>query len=322
MNLPFVKFELGRKRIHVPAVIADRGELRFVKGDVGIADKMSYGRLDDAGVPEWVDLFSLSLLSGGVPSAAMGSNAGVGATASWGASSGSRVGRLVIVSGTAPLAAGLIATVTTGEVLPNSSFGVMLSSADSDAPVPDFFFDFGSRTTTTWQLHSRSALAAGTSYHLGYEVLPFESAGLPGHSHPDQHAAATVLDTPSVDLTLTGQQISAAVNFGTTAGTAAQGNDTRLSDARTPTAHTHTAADLIGAAANLNIMLDGGGSVIQTGVVGDIQVPAGFNVVGWDLVADQVGSIVVDVWKDTYGVFPPPWPTRSRGQRSPRSRGC
>ena len=35
-----------------------------------------------------------------------------------------------------------------------------------------------------------------------------------------------------------------AVTYGTTAGTAAQGNDSRLSDARTPTAHTHAVTDL------------------------------------------------------------------------------
>jgi len=38
-------------------------------------------------------------------------------------------------------------------------------------------------------------------------------------------------------------------NFGTAAGTVCQGNDSRLSDARTPTAHTHANADLTGIAA-------------------------------------------------------------------------
>lgn len=37
---------------------------------------------------------------------------------------------------------------------------------------------------------------------------------------------------------------SLAVNFGTTAGTVTQGNDSRLSNARTPTAHTHLWADI------------------------------------------------------------------------------
>lgn len=51
------------------------------------------------------------------------------------------------------------------------------------------------------------------------------------------HPAVTVADSSSVDLTLTGQQLSAAAIFGTTTGTVCQGNDARLSDSRTPTAH-------------------------------------------------------------------------------------
>jgi hypothetical protein len=55
------------------------------------------------------------------------------------------------------------------------------------------------------------------------------SAGTPAegnHSHANDHVAATVLDTASIDMTLSGQQISAAAIFGTTATTVAQGNHT------------------------------------------------------------------------------------------------
>ena len=41
-------------------------------------------------------------------------------------------------------------------------------------------------------------------------------------------------------------------NFGTTSGTVCQGNDSRLSDARTPTAHTHTISDVSGLETALN----------------------------------------------------------------------
>ena len=41
-------------------------------------------------------------------------------------------------------------------------------------------------------------------------------------------------------------------NFGTTLGTVCQGNDSRLSDARTPTAHTHTVSDVSGLETALN----------------------------------------------------------------------
>lgn len=51
------------------------------------------------------------------------------------------------------------------------------------------------------------------------------------------HAATTVVDSTSIDLSIVGQQISASAIFGNSASTVCQGNDARLSDARTPTAH-------------------------------------------------------------------------------------
>ena len=58
------------------------------------------------------------------------------------------------------------------------------------------------------------------------------------------HAPVTVTDSSSVNLTLTGQDVTAAAIFGATSGTVCQGNDSRLSDARTPTAHVHSGADI------------------------------------------------------------------------------
>lgn len=53
------------------------------------------------------------------------------------------------------------------------------------------------------------------------------------------------------------------------------------------------------------IIIDGGGSAITTGVKGDIEVPFGCTITAWEVLADQSGSIVIDVWKDTYANFPP-----------------
>ena len=52
-------------------------------------------------------------------------------------------------------------------------------------------------------------------------------------------------------------------------------------------------------------VIDGGGSAISTGVAGFLEIPFACNVTGWTIVADQSGSIVVDVWSDTYANFPP-----------------
>jgi len=51
-----------------------------------------------------------------------------------------------------------------------------------------------------------------------------------------------------------------AVAYGTTAGTACEGNDSRLSDARTPTAHTHALADLQQGGATTNQVVTWNGS--------------------------------------------------------------
>jgi len=55
----------------------------------------------------------------------------------------------------------------------------------------------------------------------------------------------------------------------------------------------------------IGITIDGGGAAITTGVKGYLEIPFAMTITGWTLVADQSGSIVIDVWKDTYANFPP-----------------
>jgi hypothetical protein len=62
----------------------------------------------------------------------------------------------------------------------------------------------------------------------------------------------------------------------------------------------------LGAAdAALNYILDGGGSTITTGLKPDIVVPFTCTVTAWWMLADQTGSIVVDLWKNSYASYPP-----------------
>jgi hypothetical protein len=56
---------------------------------------------------------------------------------------------------------------------------------------------------------------------------------------------------------------------------------------------------------SITFLISGGGSVIQTGIQGDLTVPFSCTITEWTLLADQTGSIVVDIWKDTYANFPP-----------------
>lgn len=54
----------------------------------------------------------------------------------------------------------------------------------------------------------------------------------------------------------------------------------------------------------LNAIIEGTGP-ITTGVKGDVKVDGDYKIVAWTLLADASGSIVVDIWKDVYGSYPP-----------------
>jgi len=52
-------------------------------------------------------------------------------------------------------------------------------------------------------------------------------------------------------------------------------------------------------------IIDGGGSAITTGQKGHLRIPFKCEIQKATLLADQSGSIVIDIWKDTYANFPP-----------------
>jgi hypothetical protein len=52
-------------------------------------------------------------------------------------------------------------------------------------------------------------------------------------------------------------------------------------------------------------IIDGGGSAITTGQKGHLEIPFKCEIQRVTLLADVSGSIVVDIWNDTYANFPP-----------------
>jgi len=56
---------------------------------------------------------------------------------------------------------------------------------------------------------------------------------------------------------------------------------------------------------SIELIIDGGASVITTGFKGYLEVPFACTIQAVTLLADAVGSIVVDIWKDTYLAYPP-----------------
>lgn len=55
----------------------------------------------------------------------------------------------------------------------------------------------------------------------------------------------------------------------------------------------------------ITLIIDGGGSVITTGFKTSISIPVAGTLKKWRILADVSGSIVIDVWKDTYTNYPP-----------------
>jgi hypothetical protein len=55
----------------------------------------------------------------------------------------------------------------------------------------------------------------------------------------------------------------------------------------------------------INIVIDGSGEVITTGVKCDVEIPFDCVIQRATLLADQAGSIVLDLWSAPYANFPP-----------------
>jgi hypothetical protein len=56
---------------------------------------------------------------------------------------------------------------------------------------------------------------------------------------------------------------------------------------------------------SITMVIDGGASVITTGLKGYLEIPFAGTIQAVTLLADVLGSIVIDIWKDTYANYPP-----------------
>jgi len=57
--------------------------------------------------------------------------------------------------------------------------------------------------------------------------------------------------------------------------------------------------------ADLAYMIGDGENTISTGINGWLPVPFSCTIVGVELTANESGSIVIDIWKDSYANYPP-----------------
>ncbi len=61
-----------------------------------------------------------------------------------------------------------------------------------------------------------------------------------------------------------------------------------------------------GQVSNIEFVIDGGGSALTTGIKGYLEIPVACTISVATLLADQTGSVVVDVFRCVYSAFAPP----------------
>lgn len=139
------------------------------------------------------------------------------------------------------------------------------------------------------------------------EVI-FGKTGLNGGGVSSGQLAAAVADrapntasyiTKVAESGLSGEFALSSMSTGLVKVTTGTGALTTAVGADLPS-HTHT-----GVVAAASFLIDGGGATITTGIKGDLVIPFAATITKWSLLADQSGSIVVDLWKDTYANYPP-----------------
>lgn len=96
------------------------------------------------------------------------------------------------------------------------------------------------------------------------------------------------------------------INGTTEETTAADADELLIYDASAAANRKMTRGNLFGerAVRTINFVIDGGGVEIADGIAGDVMIDFACEIEQVTLLADQSGSIVVDIWSDTYANYP------------------
>jgi len=129
-----------------------------------------------------------------------------------------------------------------------------------------------------------TAVVIGTLYYVTDEFVTERSNGAAWQDYTDGDGVAEPSDGDKGDITVSASGLTWTIDNGV------------VTPAKSATAlKTGT----------ICVIIDGGGSVLTTGIKGDLRIPIGATITKATLLADQSGSIVIDVWKDTYANYPP-----------------
>lgn len=209
------------------------------------------------------------------------------------------------VSGSPITTTGTLAVTLSGTALPIANGGTAGTTANGG-------FNNLSPLTTKGDVIGFSTVNARLAVGSDTQVLTADSSQALGV----KWATPTTGTVTSVAMTVPGF-LSVAGSPITSTGTLAVSLATQNANivfagpssggAATPTFRALVGADIPAnnALMSLTCALDGGGVAITTGIKADVYVPYACTISSVTMLADQTGSIVVDVWKAAYASYPP-----------------
>jgi hypothetical protein len=148
------------------------------------------------------------------------------------------------------------------------------------------------------------------TFEIGGTAQTFPGSGLIAGTTDTQTLTNKSIAGSEINSGVVGQSYGGAGTItgalkGNGSGTVSQAACADLSNAASGCSSTN------GPIAAVEYVIDGGGSAITTGVKGFIEVPFACTINRVTLIADQTGSIVVDIWSKAYASNSPPTVTNT-----------
>ena len=196
------------------------------------------------------------------------------------------------------MAATVAGILLVGDHASRPAFGDVVAGTLYSCTTHDLVYQSdGATAWSTWADLTGASLDFGESGDIGVETIGASAAA---------GSTGEVADAGHVHAFPSAATITAALDFGESGdiGASAPG-DAAAAGATGEVADAGHKHPRLTERVVYEFVIDGGGSTITTGIKGDLYVPDAFTLTGWVILLDQSGSIVIDVWNDTYANYPP-----------------
>lgn len=123
------------------------------------------------------------------------------------------------------------------------------------------------------------------------------------------HATSGIYSVSDVTLAEIVAVTAASRLLGRRSGSAGDWEEVTLGTGLSMSSSAELSASAGVATRTIGFTIDGGGATITTGAKGSIQIPIACTITAWTLFSNDdavtSGSIVIDIWKDTFANYPP-----------------